>query len=200
MFDRETGTLWTQLEGRAIQGPDQGQRLSHVPSTYTTWDAWKREHPDTLVLLKEGEELSRSGSHYADYFADPERLWMDHLAEGLGGVQPKDVVFGVILDGDSLAVTERFLRSRRVVNAVVSGTPVAWLLDEQTFSSRVVERRLEGRVLLLEPLPGENPSHLFRDRLTGEVHAFDELRPLRVDRAFWYAWRRSHPGSPVISD
>lgn len=200
MFDRETGTLWTQLEGRAIEGSGRGRSLSHVPSTFTTWEAWRKAHPQTLVLEKRGDELERQGSHYQDYFDDPQRLWLDRLSEGLGGIGPKDVVFGVSLAGESLAIAEPLLMRRRIVNAVVDGRPLAWLFDERLGYAKAVERRLDGRVLVLEPLPGEDPTLLFRDRLSGETHSVDELPAVRVDRAYWYAWRRSHAQSVVLCD
>lgn len=200
MFDRGTESLWTQIDGRAIRGAELGARLTHVPSTFTTWERWRAEHPDTLVLEKPEEERERKESHYAAYFDDPERLWQEHLAEGLGGVEPKDLVFGVQAGGEALAVSEGLLSEKRVVNAVIGGTPIAWLLDDATGFPRVVVRRLEGRVMVLGPEPRENPAVQFRDVLTGETHGPDEVETLRVDRAYWYAWRRSHPSSLILAD
>ncbi len=200
MFDRATGTLWTQLDGRAIQGEELGARLAHYPSTFTTWEKWKREHPDTLALAKPEDERERTGSRYADYFEDPDRLWMDHLADDLGGIRPKDVVYGVLVDGEALAVSEAVLSRRGVVNAVVAGTPVAFLRSETSDAVVAVDRRLGERVLVLEPFKGEDPHVRFRDTGSGEVHGPDELKTLRVDRAYWYAWSRSHRGSRVLAD
>ena len=50
MYDRSTYSLWTQ-EGEAIAGPLAGTRLRRLASERTTWGAWLRRHPDTLVLL-----------------------------------------------------------------------------------------------------------------------------------------------------
>ena len=50
MRDRETGTIWTHLDGKAIAGPLEGQRLSMVPIPQTTWGQWKSDYADTLVL------------------------------------------------------------------------------------------------------------------------------------------------------
>ena len=103
MFDRDTGSLWTQLDGRAIQGDLAGERLEHMPSMYTTWAAWKEAHPDSLVLDKDEFEREQTASHYEDYFADPERLFAPHLGGDLGGsVGPKEVVFGIASDGEAL--------------------------------------------------------------------------------------------------
>jgi len=199
-FDRESGSLWTQLDGRSIQGDDAGEQLRHAPSTFTTWSSWKREHPETLVLEKSLDDRERTGSVYADYLADPDRLWMERLGEGLGGVGAKDVVYGIVEGNASLAVTERLLSTQPIVNAVVGGTPVAWLRDASTGFPRLVDRRLDDRVLLLGPTEHDNPALLFRDVVSGEVHGFDELRTLRTDRSYWYAWRRGHPESAVLAN
>jgi len=55
MYDRSTYSLWTQ-EGSAIAGPLAGARLPRLPNEITTWDAWRRRHPDTLVLLPPGPD------------------------------------------------------------------------------------------------------------------------------------------------
>ena len=121
-------------------------------------------------------------------------------AEGLGGVAPKDTVYGVVLAGQAFAVTEAVLAREKIVNAVVADAPVALLFEPETGFVRAVERRLQGRVLLLVPEPGEDPRVLFRDAFSNALHSHDELASLRVDRAFWYAWSRSHPESRVIAD
>ena len=200
MFDRDTDTLWTQLDGRAIRGASVGSELSHVPSTFTTWEQWRATHPDTLVLDKPEDERERVGSHYADYFADPDRLYMEHLGEGLGGVGPKDVIFGVLEGDGALAITENLLVRERVVNAVVGGRPVALVHEASTGGALALDRRLGDRVLVLETYGTEEPTLLFRDALSGEVHGTDELEPLRLDRAYWYAWKRSHPASRILGD
>ena len=92
MYDRETESLWSQVDGKAFRGAREGKVLEHIPSTQTTWRNWKKMHPDTLVLRKEEEFTD---SHYEDYFADPEKLGMfgTHIKDDrLGG---KEMVAGV---------------------------------------------------------------------------------------------------------
>ena len=55
MFDRETDTLWTHVDGRAIQGPLAGRTLVPVAAIHATWKQWKTLYPDSLVLKKRGE-------------------------------------------------------------------------------------------------------------------------------------------------
>lgn len=51
MYDVATRSYWSQILARAICGPQTGRTLSILPSTFTSWGAWRAEHPDTQVLL-----------------------------------------------------------------------------------------------------------------------------------------------------
>jgi hypothetical protein len=56
MVDRETSSVWSQLQGQAVSGSMQGTPLQAVPSMQTTWKFWRELHPDTKVLIVEGKE------------------------------------------------------------------------------------------------------------------------------------------------
>ena len=54
LYDRETETLWYPMENeegqkglRGVAGPLQDEFLPELESEYTSWDQWKRKHPDT---------------------------------------------------------------------------------------------------------------------------------------------------------
>jgi hypothetical protein len=196
MYDRASESFWTQLDGRAIEGPMTGARLEHYPSTFTSWAQWKAEHPTTEALYKPEDAREQTESNYAAYFADPDRLFREQLSEGLGGIGPKDVVFGVVVDGVPFAVEEAVLKSERVVHAVVGNTPVAWVRNPATGDVRVVEAVQTGRVLLFGPADAGGTSFVTAEE---EVVDLEELEPVRVDRAYWYAWARSHPGSRILA-
>lgn len=200
LYDQESDSLWTQIGGRALRGPEEGSTLRQVHSEFVTWETWREAHPDTLVLDKDEEDREREGSHYTEYFADPDALYFPELASGLGGAGPKDVIFGVQIDGEALAVTEALLRDQVVVNAVVGATPVAFLRDSETGFTRAVERRLGERVLILAPLPGRDPSLLFLDLASGETRSATELPQLRLDRSFWFAWKHTHLDSRILAN
>ena len=62
-WDHDTGSVWSQPLGEAILGPRKGERLELLPSTLTTWEAWRTAHPETLALDvsagRSGFDLSR---------------------------------------------------------------------------------------------------------------------------------------------
>jgi len=73
MFDEETMSLWSSLEGIPVVGPlvGSGLRLPIHAVVTTTWGEWKRDHPSTTVLsLETGYERNYAeGAAYRDYFA-----------------------------------------------------------------------------------------------------------------------------------
>jgi hypothetical protein len=73
MFDEQTRSLWSTLEGKPVLGPlvDSGLTLSPESVVTTTWREWKRQHPDTTVLsIDTGFRRNYSeGEAYRDYFA-----------------------------------------------------------------------------------------------------------------------------------
>lgn len=199
MYDRATGSLWTQIDGRAIEGEREGELLEHVASSYTTWGAWVAEHPDTLVLDKPEDVRGFEHSRYDAYLEDPERVFFPELAEGLGDVGPKDVVFGVRVAGNQAAVTEKLMTSDGLVNGLVGHVPVTWIRLASTGAVRAFDRRLGGQVLVLQfASDGPGDSESLRDVLSGKAVHSDQLTELRVDRAFWYAWKHSHPDSLLL--
>lgn len=197
MYDRDTLSLWTQLDGRAIEGERLGDILEHKHSVQTTWAAWKAAHPDTLVLEKTGDDLERTGSVYADYFADPDALFLPELGEGLSVVGPNSVVFGLGVDGGWLAVTEPLLRLDGVINTLAGSVPIVLIRDHETGAVTAHRRLIDGRLVLLER---SSRSGGLRDTLAERAIDPDTLTRVRVDRAFWYAWKRMHPKTLLLSN
>ena len=201
MYDKGTDSLWTQVDGRAIQGKLEGERLEHMNSEFTTWSTWVAEHPDTLVLKKTDEELGQSASHYADYFADPDALFFPELGEDLGGIAPKDMIYGLRVDEAALAIKASLLESTGLVTAVLAGTPVAIARDPKTGFAVAFERRSpSGAVTFPATIPGTSPTAELVDTTTGQHFDPKQSPQVRFDRAFWYAFKKSMPDVAVMTD
>lgn len=68
MRDRETDSWWPIMVGKAIGGPMTGARLTELAvSEKTTWGAWRRRHPTSLVLTEDGR-THEPVNHYGEYF------------------------------------------------------------------------------------------------------------------------------------
>jgi len=64
LYDRATQSLWSQVMKKAVIGPLQGTTLTQLPAQYTTWGAWLKQHPESLLL-------SRDTGHQRDYDIGP---------------------------------------------------------------------------------------------------------------------------------
>lgn len=207
MFDRETGTLWTQVDGKALRGPLQGSRLTEIPAVQTTWKAWKQLHPETLVLRK--PETIR-GSGYEGYFRDPAKRGLF----GTGGdnrLQGKDKVVGVHDAGEAIAVPESALVEKSVVQFLLAGKPVVVMYDKDAKTPGVYAASLEGHPITFRARRTGKAS-LIEDMETGSVWSPLEGRatsgPLKGKvlsrmsylHSFWYAWSAYRPETRVIRE
>ncbi len=71
LYDRASESLWSQILARAISGPRKGERLESVPLEHTTWEDWRKRHPDTRVLSRDtGYQRDYARSPYPGYASD----------------------------------------------------------------------------------------------------------------------------------
>lgn len=195
MYDRDTRSLWSQVNGQAVAGPRKGQRLEEVPSEMTTWGEWKRKHPDTLVLVKP----SLSGSPYAGYFADPERIGVRGSANADSRLSGKELVLGLERATRFAAVPLQSIEAQRVVNVKAFGAPIV------VTPPAAYDRRVDGRTLTFEAIDGTT----MRDRETQSRWSSDRgiaidgpMRGKQLERissklVYWGVWARFHPRSEI---
>ena len=55
LVDRETGTEWDRLAGRAVTPPLEGEWLVQLPAIISSFEAWSRFHPETTAWTREAE-------------------------------------------------------------------------------------------------------------------------------------------------
>lgn len=73
LYDRETGTLWSQITGEAVRGPLAGARLPRLAASAmdTTYEDWLRRGLD-LKVLSEGGRTTPGQDVYESYHASDE--------------------------------------------------------------------------------------------------------------------------------
>lgn len=203
MYDRETDSLWTQVDGRAIRGPQTGQTLEPLPSVHATWKEWKAAYPDSLVLKKRGEFRTP----YAGYNRDPGKLGIMGRRNQDTRLPPKERILGVRSGGEATAFPLQAVRDARLVHAQVGGLPIVLVAPGDTLPITVYERRAGGRVLTFE-LAGDARAML-RDRETATLWRASDgvavegpLSGTRLARAvahgaFWFGWRGFFPNSAI---
>jgi hypothetical protein len=203
LFDRKTSSYWSQVTGKAIRGPQQDTILTEVPSVTTTWDAWKRLHPETRVLRP--DEGSRSGSPFAGYFEDSGRLGITRGIKADRRLPGKSLVVGIHEDDAATAVLLDSLSDLAVVQGSVNKTPVA-VVSVASRGGFGYDRRLSGRTLDFEA--GEKGR--LRDLQTGSTWdpesgralegplAGQTLRRIASRPAYWFIWVTFHPATDIL--
>ena len=98
LYDRETGSLWSQMLSQAVTGPLKGSRLEMLPLVQTPWSAWLAQHPDTLVLSRDtGYERDYDRDPYSGY-QDSSGVWFPVTRKD-PRYHPKERVIGIGIDG-----------------------------------------------------------------------------------------------------
>ncbi len=200
MYDDVTGSMWSQVDGRAIVGPQRGARLRELPAVQTTWAEWVRLHPDTRVLRKQG--AARAGSRYEAYFKDPGRLGVLGSKARDTRLPPKEVVIGLVLGGEARAYPRSRLRAGAVVNDVVGGVPVLLAIHPSSGRVDVFKRAVAGRTLSFGAgaadsvkVQGGGELDLRNGRISGGAEHGAVLERLAISQPFWFSWVAFHPKS-----
>jgi len=50
MYDRKTKSLWVHSTGECVKGELKGRQLTFIPCSITSFGAWKKRYPKSLVL------------------------------------------------------------------------------------------------------------------------------------------------------
>ena len=124
MYDKETQSLWSTMEGQPVIGPLTGQGISleYLSVVTTTWGEWKRRHPDTSVLsLNTGHKRNYGeGVAYQQYFGTDELMF--NVPKIDTRLKNKDEILAIRIPDkteENLAVSSKFLRKNPIYSAKV---------------------------------------------------------------------------------
>jgi hypothetical protein len=197
LYDRASRSWWSQVVGRAVEGPLAGKTLSKHASTVTTWAAWRRAHPYTTVFWDPSLPGRRRFTE--------ESLSRITLA-GEGPIVNADLVVGLEgAKGGARAYLVRALAAAGgLANDSLDGEPVLVALAEDLVTVRVSRRLVDGRVLTFEgrsPLPKDKETGSVWDVTTGRAVsgplAGRSLEELVHTPALWYAWKSQRPDTTL---
>ena len=210
MFDEETMSLWSSLEGKPVVGNLVGSslKLRRLPVVTTTWGEWKSEHPDTTVLsVDTGHERDYSeDAAYRRYFSTDQLMFP--VSETDKRLKNKEEVLAMVLESDSvrhhpvpLAVAARFLEKHRLYQTEIAGQQIAivtsrkganrvYFSQGQRFKRLIGAGRLEdadGRIW-----------RVTEDALVLQADSNVLLPRLPAHRAFWFGWYAQYPNTKLI--
>ena len=119
--DRETGTLWTAATGEALYGPLRGERLTPIPATLATMNAFSEANPRARYL--DTGELTETSISMALYNTSGWQGFSGYRTRDTR-FEPKAKVYSVSDGTEALAFVEGDVKGRGCVAAFLAGRPV----------------------------------------------------------------------------
>jgi hypothetical protein len=220
MYDRQTQSLWSQIEGRAIAGVLTGQQLNRVPVQTLGWAQWRDAHPDGWVLSRDTGATRDYGRNPYVGYDDPAStpfLFYDAVDQQL---EPKERVVGVGDPDDPVAVPLAALSEARVLQLDVAGADVVLWATEGLRSALDTQDIAHGRPLAASgafrpAVDGQTLTftaagpRTFADDQTGSTWDLlgravsgpltgAQLEPAGHLDTFWFAWAAFHPQTRLV--
>jgi hypothetical protein len=141
MRDKETGTWWQQVTGKAIYGPMKGASLDLVPSDELTFGEWKSEVSDGKVLAPVPKYAKKYESNW-----EPEVAKLPVVISFPGTeLKSRDVVVGLQIEDTSRAYPWEALMKQSPVMDRVHGTPLLLVVGPDGKSFRAFISRIDGK-------------------------------------------------------
>jgi hypothetical protein len=197
MYDRATDSRWPQMLATATSGRFRGDSLVEFPVTWTTWDAWRRAHPDTEVLSRDtGYARNYSRDPYGaynparGYYANDNTLFAPLTRDGR--FRPKEVVVGARPPDGPRAFRKSAVRDAGLVRGEADETTFLAVYDPAVDAVRVY-RDADDRAFTYADgavVDESGTRHAPRDLPLDRVLAFD---------AMWFAWYGFYPGTEVYA-
>jgi hypothetical protein len=204
MYDRQTETLWTQVDGHAIRGALNGRHLEIVPAVHATWREWRALYPNTKILRKQGEFRSA----YDEYNRNPVRLGIMGRRNVDNRLPGKERVLGVHVGDVAMAFPIRRVREARLVQTAVGEMPLLLIAATPDVPVLAYERRAGSGVLTFRldsaggmPVLRDAETSSTWDIATGKATA-GSMAGAQMNRAtaypaFWFGWRGYFPATAV---
>ncbi len=170
MYDHETGSLWSQMLQRAITGPLTGAVLAMLPAEHSTWEHWRTQHPNTLVL-------SLDTGFKRDYGVDPYREYVEQGRPTFRSPQ------------DSKTAKEKINPMERVLGIAVGGIQKAYPLEV-----------LKNRPAQFADEVGDKTVLIHFDRKSKTAWVTNRSGGvLPSTTVFWFAWQDFYPQTQILS-
>ena len=141
MRDKETGTWWQQITGKAVYGPMQGAALELVPTDELTFGEWKSEVSGGKVLAAVPKYAKEYESNW-----EPEVAKLPVVISFPGTeLKSRDILVGLTVNGASRAYPWETLVKQSPVMDRVHDVPIVVVVGPDGKSFRVFVSRIDGK-------------------------------------------------------
>jgi len=203
MRDKETGTWWQQITGKAIYGPMKGTALELISSDELTFGEWKSEISNGQVLAAVKKDAKEYDSNW-----EPEVAKLPVVISFTGTeLKSRDVVVGLEVGGSARAYPWATLLKQSPIIDRVQGTPLLIAVGPDGKSFRAFVSRVDGKDAEFFLQNGTKDWALI-DTTTASQWNFQGcaisgpsagrcLDRISALKDYWFNWRNYHPDTTI---
>jgi Protein of unknown function (DUF3179) len=203
MRDRETGTWWQQITGKAIYGRWKGRTLELAPSDELSFGLWKKESPGGQVLAAVARDQKKYDSKWEDEVA---KLPVPISFPGTE-LKSRDVVVGLEVLGEARAYPLTAILKQSPIEDRLGGNPILLVAGPDGKSVRAFVSRLDGSDVELFRKSGTEDFVLvgsegdsewnFKGCAVSGPFSGKCLPELPAIKDYWFDWRNYHADTTV---
>ena len=204
MYDRLTGSYWSQALGMAIKGDLTGYQLKIIPFDVISFGEWKKLHPDSLVLTTETGHVRAYGvDPYGNYYTDNRIMFP--VENNDDRMHPKEVILGFDIGDTYKAYRQSDVEEMIVINDEIETTQIL-LISLYDENARAFDRTIADQTLFFEFSDGKiidtnTNSEWNYDGIAISGPMKDEkLTRLGFNPGFWFEWVAFHPETLVYGE
>jgi hypothetical protein len=204
--DRETHSQWQQATGEAFAGPLKGKHLPMVSFLFTSWQAWRTLHPDTLALVPKPQDRDNYERMEIFMRSSPfETPLIERPLHEDARIPAHEAVAGIGVGGGHKAYAIEDLRASPMVNGQVGTEPVLVIYTASDDMVTAFSRKLGRQILTFK----SSGSDKLTDEQSGSIWTPQgecvagalkgkKLEAITPQPSFWFGWAEFHPDTKVF--
>lgn len=206
MRDAQTDSWWSIMTGDAIDGNMKGQKLKELPSLgeKTTWGAWHKKHPKSMVLSVDGVEHDDSNP-YSNYFTsdqtfrgmtiDDDRM---EAKQSIFSFQYEEMAYAVAFDQFEDGGLFEFHDDNNRSAQIFVYRPQGVSMFQSSLAYRVPRDLVEQHKGRWRFQDGKEWRYISNEASLQELAAQKNVSQLSGFDTFWYNWVAVHTDTVVL--
>ena len=205
MFDYETESLWPIVYGEAIGGRLSGEKFKKgFDCQKMPWGAWKKLHPETVVLTHSG--LRTVGSDVYKNYHGSNKTGIYPVKNRDERLRAKENVIGIEINDKHKAYPLSLFDNKKTVTDTIQGLNLLIYSNKETGSIMVYDRLVNGYIIDFE----DNPSQEFvTDNITRTTWDLENgigikgpmkglfLQRVNFITVYWFVWADYYPKTDI---
>ena len=207
LFDRETGSLWSQMLEQSVNGSRIRELPERIQVIETTWETWRGMYPGSVVMTTDtGHARSYGVYPYGNYKTG--RMLLYPITNTDERLHPKTRVIGVRAGNQSKVYQiDGFADSMQTINDQVGEQSIVVIGNSAKDLSAIYNRQLsDGTILNFTPIDGSLPNvmqddegnvwDIFGTAVSGP-RSGEQLGMTTSYVAMWFAWASFFPNTEI---